>query len=214
MLFALSSPALASGPHYGHEEPLVQQEFERVYKEIASPTISTGTARSFTAEISSGTHGFFTNLTVTRGINSSSVRGTTTNDSAAAGFIGEAVRSVATSAACTTSGDFEDVTSISLTAGDWDVSGHCFFEQNGATWTNVRCVVASTAGNADVGSLGDNDALLGVASSATTPTHVSLIIPAYRVSISATTTYYLKSRCIYSAGSPQRRGRISARRVR
>jgi hypothetical protein len=51
--------------------------------------------------------------------------GTTTNDDAAAGHIGEYVSSMVPGGTgpALTSGAASNITSISLTAGDWDVSG-------------------------------------------------------------------------------------------
>jgi hypothetical protein len=40
------------------------------------------------------------------------------------------------------------------------------------------------------------------------------VIPAFRVSLASTTTYYAKFFAQYSAGTAQMRGRLSARRVR
>src|ERR1700744_413847 len=55
------------------------------------------------------------------------IRGTATNDNASAGNVGEYVVSNNTTAQSLASGTPLNVTSISLTPGDWDVTGSCQF---------------------------------------------------------------------------------------
>lgn len=144
------------------------------------------------------------------------IRGTTTNDSAATGFVGEYVESVqSTNTNTAADGVFDDLVSISLTAGDWDVTGTLRFINNGATWTSANIGVSSAAGNDTTGLVSGSNNFAGQwASSSTTPILHSLYVPTYRVSLTATTTYYLKRMANFSAGTPQTRGRLSARRVR
>jgi hypothetical protein len=61
------------------------------------------------------------------------VKGTATNDSAAAGYVGDMSGTMqpAVNAAATT--QWGDITTISLTAGDWDVSGVVEATHSGAT---------------------------------------------------------------------------------
>lgn len=144
-------------------------------------------------------------------------KGTVTNDSAASGYIGEYIESTSTAnTAAFTSGNYGDYLSISLTAGDWDVTGLIYNSQEGATWSTTFGGITATAGNDSTGFLiGVNADAQSWASSSTTPVIVTLTIPSVRVSVSSTTTYYLKSRIVYSAGAPLLRGgRISARRAR
>lgn len=144
------------------------------------------------------------------------IAGTKTNDVAAAGVIGEYVESVITSAVnFPTSGTFGDLTSISLTAGDWDVSivGRAF--ANGATVTDYLVGIAQTSGGTFTNEVdGSNTVEI-------TPTGASLglqfwspALPTYRVSLSATTTIYYKYTATYTVATPKLVGRISARRVR
>jgi hypothetical protein len=144
------------------------------------------------------------------------IRGTTTNDSGAAGFVGEIISATQTATNAPTSTEFGDLTSISLTAGDWDVNGLIAWDNNGATWTDCRIGISSTSGNNATGlATGDNSFRNTHASSATTPVRVSQCISGFRVSLTSTTTYYLKYASTYSAGGPPTAaGRLSARRVR
>ena len=80
------------------------------------------------------------------GLNTSAV-GTTTNDSAATGNVGEFVTAtVAVGAAVAlTTATTANVTSISLTAGDWDVSGQVNFTPGATTSITVlQCGVSLT----------------------------------------------------------------------
>ena len=149
-------------------------------------------------------------------VTSSKVTGTTTNDSAAAGLVGQYIESIATDTVAVTSTNYGDLTSISLTAGDWDVSAVVYWDNNGATWTIAQYGISTTAGNNGVGlSAGENFISNAWASSATTPTILTGSIAPYRMSLASTTTVYLKYRSTYSAGGPPHsQGRLSARRVR
>lgn len=149
------------------------------------------------------------NATSTQGI-----VGTTTNDSAAAGNVGEAVRSaVANVSTNTTTDQYADLTSISLTAGDWDISGSVNFEKNASTWTIVQMGISSTSGNSGTG-LVEGDNFLGIGFNSFPPLSFPITISSFRVSLSSTTTYYLKVFTSFSAGQPKAYGRISARRIR
>jgi hypothetical protein len=65
--------------------------------------------------------------------------------------------------------------------------------------------------SATIGTQGDNAVSATWAS--TTNADVSLVIPAYRISLSVTTTVYLVAEATYSVGSASGYGRISATRV-
>jgi len=135
------------------------------------------------------------------------IRGTITNDSAASGFVGEYQESIiSTTTNATTTAQYADLTSLSLTAGDWLVTGFI-------NWDS-RTGISSTSGNSATGlTSGDNIAASLFASSSTTPLNFPHTIT-YRVSIASTTTYYLKYRADYSAGTPRAQGSLKARRIR
>ncbi len=141
--------------------------------------------------------------------------GTTTNDSVATGTVGEYVTATVGATNCPTSGQYGDLTSISLTAGDWQISGSGFFSINGSTWSSVQLGISTTTGNSATG-LTNGDTLLinSWLSSAVTPTVLSVTIAPLRVSLSGTTTYYLKYLSSFTGGPPTALGRLSARRVR
>jgi len=139
--------------------------------------------------------------------------GTTTNDSAATGIVGEYVESV-TSGTAYTSATYTNIASISLTAGDWDVTG-IVVGQGGSTSTN-----------------GPNVTITSLFSGATTTDHVIAenmqywagapvasvsaggSLPLWRVKLSGTTTVYLKILSTYVGGTPTAWGKLCARRRR
>lgn len=143
--------------------------------------------------------------------------GTATNDNAASGNLGEYVESKVSAQTVSTSGVFFDVTSISLTAGDWDVEGHIEVARNGATFTGTdfEMFVGSTSGNSSTGRVLGSNSCTYIAAYPTTFTFVSLTISPTRVSLSGNTTYYLKGYVdVFTVGNPTVYGRISARRIR
>lgn len=138
--------------------------------------------------------------------------GVATNSSATAGNVGELITSfqTATNAPATTA--YGDLTSISLTAGDWDVSLQGEALLNGSVCTAVAFGVSTTTGNSSTG-LVSGDNFLG-SFPPTAAANTPLALPFYRASLSGTTIHYFKMNATFSAGTPQFRGRISARRVR
>ena len=143
------------------------------------------------------------------------VVGTTTNDSAASGNVGEYVSSDMSAVSYPTSTQWGDLTSISLTAGDWDVHLHGEFENNSATTSFADVGLSTTSGNSSTGlTLGITYLELGttvVPTGANVEPFGGLLI---RFSLSGSSTIYVKARASYSAGPPLYMGRVSARRIR
>lgn len=150
--------------------------------------------------------------------------GTTTNDNAAAGNVGEIISSSVSFASrinMPTSTQYGDLTSIGPTAGDWDISLIVGFEWNSGIAVQLSAGIGTATGNSSTGLVaGDNWAGQGWAASTngggagisvSGTTFIS--IPSYRVSISSTTTYYAKLN-MTSTTVPTAYGRISARRMR
>lgn len=143
-------------------------------------------------------------------------KGTATNDSAAAGYIGEYVESVIGSTSVT-NGTYVDGTSISLTAGDWDVSSLVEFSRNAATFTSTdfEVGISVVSGNNITGLVLGSNYFVNNAVVPVSFASFNVVVPGYRLSLSATTTVYMK---VYadtiSAGTAKFQGRLSARRVR
>lgn len=184
---------------------------------IAVATLATG--RTYTVP-DAGTNASFVMTEGTQTINGTVTfggqligKGTATNNDAAAGYIGEVVRSqTGTGVSATGTGQWFDVTSISLSAGDWDLSCVVSGILNSATSTRMKIGMSSTSGNSTTGLVeGDN---LGEAPPPLSAANCITVLPGFRVSLSGSTTYYLKAYYDYSAGTPKAMGRISARRAR
>lgn len=139
--------------------------------------------------------------------------GTTTNNNATALSVGEFVSASVLVGApvAVTNGIVANITNISLTAGDWDVSGTCWFVPAGGAATVVITGVSNTSA-ATQSPFGENNfaqSLCPVASGAT----VSLSVNGARYSLAGTTTIYLIVEGFF-AGTMNTYGFISARRVR
>lgn len=143
------------------------------------------------------------------------IKGTATNDNAAAGFVGEFISSTVASgsAVSLTTATANDVTSIELTAGDWDVWGTVLFSPNaGTTSTALLGGISSTTDTLPTSPEASGfSQWRGSLAGANVP---SLSIPTVRVSIASTTTYYLVAQANFSASTNAAYGGIFARRVR
>jgi hypothetical protein len=140
---------------------------------------------------------------------------TATNDNAAAGNVGEAVTaSAAAASVALISATNANVTSISLTAGDWDVGGNIIFSPN--TTTNITTLIASiSTTSATLGA--DSSRQQEMYGSGTVPGATNNIIktmPAIRLSLSATTTVYLVAQSAFTVSTNAAGGNLLARRVR
>lgn len=138
--------------------------------------------------------------------------GSTTNDAAAAGNLGELIVSLIPvgSAVALTTATPANVASISLTAGDWDVRGNINFTSTSATMTAGSGGTTSTSATVPTDGTEVYDGVV-----ATTTTLKSSITPHQkRFSLATTTTIYLVASKTFSAGSVSAFGSISARRVR
>lgn len=147
----------------------------------------------------------------------SGIIGTTTNDNAAAGSVGEFVSSIVLigSAVSLTNAASANVTSISLTAGDWDVWGNVGFN-GGATTLVTDCEgwISTVSATIPDGALynGNSYGVAGLAIFAAN--NIGLQVPARRISVSGTTTVYLSARAGFSMSTCTAFGGIYARRRR
>jgi len=143
------------------------------------------------------------------------LQGTTTNDSAPTGNVGEYVSSVVGNVSAPTTGQYKDITSISLTAGDWDVSINTYTVVNSAVQTNFYVGISTTTGNSATGLVAGDSVLSSTSAIGTGTANAPLTIAQYRMSFASTTTVYGKLRIDYASGTPSLAGtRLSARRVR
>lgn len=138
--------------------------------------------------------------------------GTITNDDAPPGVRGEIISSAVPSgsAVSLTTATPADVTSISLTPGDWDVEGNINFAGSGVTLTSSIGGLSSTS--ATLPSDG-SEVYSGLQLNTTTATN-GVTLPRKRISLSATTTIYLEGQATFSAGTEAAFGSLTARRIR
>jgi hypothetical protein len=138
------------------------------------------------------------------------IPGTATNDSGNAGSIGEFVTSNIAFASATslTSNIAKDVTSISLTAGDWLVYGNVFFNQSVGASQAYGWISTTSA------TLPDNSLISGTGTTTAIIVNLGVTVPMVRISLSGTTTVYLSGLSTFVSGTSTACGTISARRVR
>lgn len=143
------------------------------------------------------------------------VSGTNTNDNAAAGFIGEYVSSTLASGSSVSlaTGVTSNVTSISLTAGDWDVTGTVSYTFGATTsYTNLIGGVSSTS--ATLGPQGNQFDYETAANVPTAAADSTWGVPIVRFSLSGTTTIFLVTQATFTVSTLKAYGIIRARRVR
>lgn len=147
-------------------------------------------------------------------VSSSIVQGTTTNDNAAAGIVGEIITSavVPTTVSLTTA-TTANITSISLTAGDWDVTGGVTFQT--AVNTSVTQIIGGIS--TTTATLGADGTYARSTFAAVVPGAVEYadqVAPVTRLSLAATTTVYLVGQSTFTVSTQTAGGFIRARRVR
>lgn len=177
-------------------------------KTLTTPTINGATlSGTFSgAHTYSGAVTFSSTLTPSQ---TSGIVGTTTNNNANAGSVGEYVTATSGSVALT-SGAAANVTSISLTAGDWDVNGNVYFlVGGGGTMSALLVGVSTTSATLPAIPLYTQQGNIAVTSGGASTGGA----PEQRLSLSGTTTVYLVANAVFS-GTVNATGFIRARRVR
>lgn len=144
--------------------------------------------------------------------NGSQVAGTATNNDASSGNIGEIISSVIAFASATslTTATAKDVTSISLTAGDWDVWANVFFNNTG-TFTQASGWTSTTSATLPDLSLLNT---IGAAGVGVGLSQTGFSVPTLRYSLASTTTIYLSAQASFASGAVTACGGIYARRRR
>ena len=139
-------------------------------------------------------------------------KGVTDGSDAAAGQIGEVISSaIATPGVTLTAATTIAVTSIALTAGDWDVQGEVWIVGGTASPTQVNAGINTGAGFSASG-IGVSRAQIYATFTANTTQVLGLRTA--RVSLSAGATYYLNAQANFASGTCTAYGNIWARRMR
>lgn len=163
-----------------------------------------------TAQYSGCTFPNSTGINVTSQTGSGPIAGlknTVSVNTPTAGYIGEQIRAISSSFSVS-SNTTTNVTSISVTAGVWDISGLSNFNASG---TNSQNRLSINSVSSTEGSVGDNETY-----GTTGTAGVSLgmaTIPSWRFTTNANTTVYLIVFSAFSSGTMSVSGRISATRV-
>jgi hypothetical protein len=174
------------------------------------------TAPNVIAALAGGNPGAFSTLAASAAITPAQVAGlvgTTTNNNAQAGSVGEYISSTVLigAALALTSTTARDVTSISLTAGDWDVWGTVCFAPSAATITNLRGWINTTSVTNPTEPGGGGMVTLNLPF----PSSAQVIpVGRLRLSLATTTSAFLSVNSAFSAGTLSAYGFIGARRVR
>ena len=143
------------------------------------------------------------------------VHGVTTNSSAAAGFVGEYISSTVLvgSAVALTTATPANVTSISLTAGDWDVTGTVAFNPAGTTTQTILTGAVSQT-SATLPTIPGSGAYASLGLTFTVGVGSVLPLSTTRVSLAGTTTVYLVAQATFAVSTMGAFGFLGARRVR
>jgi hypothetical protein len=144
------------------------------------------------------------------------IKGVSDASNASAGYVGQYIESTVSSYTITTTLTRENATSISLSAGDWDLQLMGVIEVGNST-NAIEYGISdnATATNYTDRSYGDNCAYV----QQTAPISeyaITLNVNSYRVNISTSKTYYAKFLCDFAGVTKPKinKSRFSARRVR
>jgi len=177
-----------------------------------NPTITGGTVDGAAIGATTPSTGKFTTIQASSTITPSStagIVGTTTNDNANAGSVGEFASSTTLTTAVTTNVPV-NAASVSLTAGDWEVYGVLRTNPAGTTLvTGIAEGISTTS--ATLGAFGTFTQY-----NFTAPAGTGNVVsgPPMRISIAGTTTVFLVAQISFSVSTCTVDGFIRARRVR
>lgn len=148
------------------------------------------------------------------GIPAGQLPGTQTNDNANAGNVGELISSsvVVGSAVSLTTTTPANITSVSLTAGDWDCYANAVRHLGATTSITLLKTTIGTTTAAD-GTLGTTMTQFATAANVNANDHSEVIGPV-RESLSATTTVFLVADDTFTVSTNAGYGQLRCRRVR
>lgn len=184
----------ADARKYSYEDPQLNAEFDSVYYNLLYSTVK-----------------------------STRILGTTTNDSAAAGRIGEVISSGAPQSSLNnlTSGISNTIASISLTVGDWDVRAMGGFKgAAGTSVTELQTAIGLTNNTLPatdtIANPTNGEVLYDAVMSATVigGNRIVQSIPPIVIKLASPATVYLTQNATFSVSTLGGFGSITARRVR
>jgi hypothetical protein len=157
--------------------------------------------------------GSFTTLAASSTINPSQtagIVGTTTNNNANAGSVGEFPTPTNLTGVSLSTGVAANVSSISLTAGDWEVSGSIQFVP--AATTTVQVITGGVTSSS--ATLPTSAALTLIQSTLATGALEVIPVPVQRFSLASTTTVYMVAQATFGVSTMTAGGFLHVRRVR
>jgi hypothetical protein len=162
----------------------------------------------------SGSDPIFTASISSTALSGTLIKGTTTNNDAAAGYVGEYIEATAADASVTgwANGTFKTITSINLTSGDWDIEAVAMFGGSGGniTGTNTFATISQVTNSNESNVFAINESSIVPL----TTVNVRLPVPKRRLALTASQTVYLVGRIVFTGGTPTAGGWLYARRVR
>lgn len=145
------------------------------------------------------------------------IRGTATNDSASAGFVGEELKTTVASASAVslTTNTQANLTSQSFTAGDWDVFV-TVIRNFGATTSVTKMEVGISQSSATLPTVttGAGDYAVHTQVASVPVGSISQTVGPFRVSLASTTTVYAVVRDTFTLSTDAVYGSIRGRRIR
>jgi len=177
-----------------------------------APSGTAGNAITFTQAMTLNNSG-----SLAFGVSGQGITGTTTNDNATTGVVGEyIVSTVVNTSVSLTTNTATNVTSISLTAGDWDVQANVQYNVGATTnmtyWYSTISTTSATLATSSAAA--SNMVSSTAAGTVFGATAFTLASPVTRISLSSTTTVYLVTQAGFTVSTLQAGGTIRARRVR
>ena len=179
--------------------------------------ITIGTLAGFTAaSITYGLNAPAVGATFPLSISARNVIGDVSGTAVPANYVGEYVEQTKnTSTALTTGITIDLLTSpLVLLAGIWDIQGATSHLNGGGTTTRVQSFIGTAAGSSNAGQ--DelrNSAQVLYPTSTLSGNYISVLTPVWRVTISSTTSYYLKANNSFTVGMTVERAALRATRI-
>ena len=147
--------------------------------------------------------------------------GVTNSSNVTAGEIGEVITNSASNVSLSTSA-VKDITTISLTAGDWEVSAPTVLIafSNGTTWNQAAAFINTSSATQPSFTSGMPQTAINLSSTQTSSTVSgfgtgwSSSLSSVRINVSTTTTLYLSCFAFFGVSSANATGYLRARRIR
>ena len=183
---------------------------------LSGSTGSVNFVGSTSATLITPTLGAATGTTIVFNPTTGGMIGTTTNDSAASGIVGEFINSTidSTGAVSLSTGTSKTITSITLSAGDWNIWSNIIFIPGVTTTITVLALGINTTTNVLPSDSPGNSSYTAFNVIFSTGGSQYFCCNRSRVSIAGNTIYYMVANAAFATSTMTAYGSISARRIR